>query len=203
MIVEKKAHFVGERRWERLRTTILTSLLIISVLLNVLLARRVRQQTSVQSTALAERLLKVGTPVPPFTAMRVGGGSETISYSESEQPTVLYVFTPQCVWCQRNLENLKTIIKERHGEYRFVGISLTEDAVEKYVAENDLGIPVYIGISAEARTLYKMGSTPETIVISADGKVVQAWGGAYVGEAKSQVESYFHVTLPGITSVSH
>lgn len=199
---EKNNHHLGERRGERLTDKILISMLVISVTLNVLLARKVRQFTSVQSAALAERLLKVGTPVPPITAKRLGGGSETISYSASDRPTVLYVFTPQCIWCQRNLENLKTLIKEKRGEYRFIGLSLTENGAEGYVTENGLDIPVYTGISAEARTAYKMGTTPVTITVSPEGKVVQAWAGAYVGEPKSQVESYFRVTLPGITEES-
>lgn len=194
---------VGERRWERLRTTILISMVIISVGLNVLLARKVRQLRSAQNSSAAERQLKVGTSVPPITAKRVGGGSETISYSDSERPTIVYIFTPQCVWCLRNLENLKTLIKERRTEYRFIGISLTDDGVEKYVTEKGLDIPIYTGVSAEARAAYKLGSTPETIAISTEGKVVQVWGGAYVGEPKSQVESYFHVTLPGITAENH
>jgi peroxiredoxin len=149
---------------------------------------------------MAERLIQAGTRVPPITAKRLGGGSETISYSASDRSTVLYIFTPQCVWCQRNLENLKTLIKEKHDEYRFIGISLTENALEGYVTENGLDIPVYAGVSAEAKTAYKMGSTPETIVVSPEGKVVQAWPGAYVDKSKSQVDSYFQVTLPGLTN---
>ena len=199
---DENAHPLRVRR-SQLRTTVLLAMLVVSVALNVLLARRVRQYTGAENAALAERLLKVGTSVPPITAKRLGGVSETISYSDSHQPTVLYVYTPQCVWCTRNLENLKTLIKEKRGEYRFIGISLTDEGVEKYVAEIGLDIPVYIGLSAETRKAYKMGSTPETIAISPDGKVVQVWAGAYVGEPKSQVESFFHVTLPGITAESH
>jgi hypothetical protein len=200
---ETNAHPFGEGHTERLRTTVIASVLVVSVALNVLLARKVRQFNGEQSAARAERLVKVGTPVPPITAKKLGGGNETISYSESHHATVLYVFTPQCVWCQRNLDNLKTLIKEKRGEYRFIAISLAEDGVQKYVAEIGLDIPVYTGISAEARKAYKMGSTPETITVSSEGKVMQAWAGAYVGEPKLEVESYFHVTLPGITADSH
>jgi hypothetical protein len=189
---------LGGRR-ERLGTAILVSMLVISVALNVLLAHRVRQLPGNQNAALAERLLRVGSVVPPITAKILGGGNETISYSPNEHPTIIYVFTPQCIWCQRNLDNLKTLIKERRGEYRFIGISLTDEGVEKYVAEKGLDIPIYSGLSAEARTAYKLGSTPETIAVSPQGQVVQVWGGAYVGEQKSQVEQYFHVTLPGLS----
>jgi hypothetical protein len=45
---------------------------------------------------------------------------------------------------------------------------------------------------------YKLGSTPQTIVISPEAKVLQDWIGAYVGDQKSQVEAFFHVSLPGL-----
>jgi hypothetical protein len=35
-------------------------------------------------------------------------------------------------------------------------------------------------------------------VISTEGKVLQNWDGAYVGNQKSQVETFFHVSLPGL-----
>ena len=33
---------------------------------------------------------------------------------------------------------------------------------------------------------------------SPEGKVLQDWAGAYVGEQKAQVEAFFHVSLPGL-----
>jgi hypothetical protein len=35
-------------------------------------------------------------------------------------------------------------------------------------------------------------------VISPEGKVLQDWAGAYVGDQKSEVEAFFHVSLPGL-----
>jgi len=66
----------------------------------------------------------------------------------------------------------------------------------EYVAKNELKLPVYCSLSSETLKTYKLGSTPQTIVISPEGKVVQDWVGAYVGEQKSQVEAFFHVNLP-------
>ena len=54
------------------------------------------------------------------------------------------------------------------------------------------------GLSPETLKTYKLGSTPQTIVISPEGKVLQDWVGAYVGDQKSQVEAFFQVTLPGL-----
>ncbi len=173
-------------------------LLMASVSLNGILAQRVWSFTHLQSIKAAERLLKVGTTVPPIAAKRLDGQQGLISYYGAEQATVLYVFTPPCSWCARNIDNLKTLLDKDGGQYRFIGLSLSEQSLPEYVAKNDLKLPVYSGLSPETLKTYKLGSTPQTIVISPEGKVLQDWTGAYVGEQKSQVEAFFHVTLPGL-----
>jgi peroxiredoxin len=173
-------------------------LLCSSVALNVVLARRVRSFQQFQSTKAADRLLKVGAIVPPITAKLLSGQQQAISYLGTNQPTVLYIFTPPCSWCARNMDNLKTLVDREGGNYRFIGLSLSEEALPDYVAKNDLKLPVYSGLSPETLTTYKLGSTPQTIVISPGGKVLKDWVGAYVGDQKSQVEAFFHVSLPGL-----
>jgi peroxiredoxin len=171
--------------------------LCLSVALNVLLAHKVRDLRD-SRRQMVDRLLKVGTIVPSITAKRVDGQEEVISYEGTNEPTVLYIFTPSCVWCARNIDNFKTLVAREGGLYHFVGLSLSEQALAEYVAQNDLNLSVYSGLSPEALKTYKLGSTPQTIVISPEGKVLQDWAGAYVGDQKSQVEGFFHVSLPGL-----
>ena len=176
-------------------------LLLASVSLNIVLARRVWSFTHLQSSKASERLLKAGTTVAPLTAKRLDGQQEVISYQSISEPTVLYIFTPPCSWCARNMDNLKVLLDKERGKYRFIALSLSEQTLQQYVAKNDLKIPVYSGLSSETLKTYKLGSTPQTIVISREGKVLQDWVGAYVGDQKSQVEAFFHVTLPGLRDV--
>jgi peroxiredoxin len=173
-------------------------LLLASVSLNVILASKVHSFRHVQSTKAAERLVKIGSIAPPIVAKRWDGQREIISYKSTNEPTVLYIFTPPCIWCARNMENLKTLLDKERGHYRFIGLSLSEETLAEYVAKNNLRLPVYSGLSAETLKAYRLGSTPQTIVISPEGKVLQDWGGAYVGQQKSEIEAFFHVTLPGI-----
>lgn len=177
-------------------------LLLASVSLNVVLARKVWSFTHFQSIKAVERMLRVGTTVPPIAAKRLDGQPEVISYHGTEQSTVLYIFTPPCSWCARNVDNLKTLLDKERGHYRFIGLSLSEESLQEYVVKNDFRLPVYSGLSPETLKTYKLGITPQTIVISPEGKVLQDWVGAYVGDQKSQVETFFHVTLPGIRSGS-
>jgi peroxiredoxin len=189
-------------RASRALLAICTVALVVSVALNVVLAHRVRTITHAQSERIAERLLAVGTSVPAITAKRLDGQEESISYGEVDQTTVLYIFTPPCTWCARNMDNFKTLLDKESGQYRFIGLSLSDATLPEYVAKNDLKLPVYSGLSPETLKAYKLGSTPQTIVISSEGKVLQDWAGAYVGDQKSQIEAFFHVTLPGIRSGS-
>src|SRR5712671_893418 len=94
----------------RLSVNVVTAILVISGALNVMLALKIRRLTAVQTAARAEHELEVGIAVLPITANRVDGTRETITYVGSDRPTVLYVFTPECKWCARNLDNLRTLI---------------------------------------------------------------------------------------------
>jgi peroxiredoxin len=176
----------------------MTVALAVSVALNVVLAHRVRTLTYAPSARASEYQLKVGTTVPAITAKRLGKQEQTISFQNTNQPTVLYIFTPPCSWCARNMDNLKTLLDKERGQYRFVGLSLSEEALPEYVAKNDLNFPVYSALSPETVKTYKLGNTPQTIVVSPEGRVLQNWMGAYVGDQKSQVEAFFQVSLPGL-----
>jgi peroxiredoxin len=175
-----------------------TVALVVSVALNVVLAHRVRTITGAQSARIAERLLSVGTSVPAITAKRLDGQEETISYGGANQATVLYVFTPPCTWCARNVDNFKTLISKDGGQYRLIGLSLSDQGLAEYVSKNELKLPVYSGLSEETKRAYKLSGTPETIVVSPEGKVLQNWMGAYVGDQQKQVEAFFQVKLPGL-----
>ncbi len=177
-------------------------LVVLSVSLNVLLVQKLRSLAGAQSARISERLVKIGATVPPIAANRLGGHEEVIFYNDAPHPTVLYVFTPPCPWCARNLDNLKALVDKESGEYRFIGVSLSEEGLAEYVRKNQLRLPVFSGLSAEAKATYRLSGTPQTIVVSSEGRVLQNWVGAYAGDQKSQIEAFFHVTLPGLRELS-
>jgi peroxiredoxin len=169
-----------------------------SVVINVVLAQRLRNFMHRESLGGEQELLKIGTLVPPFVLQRLDGRTVEINYLETDRPTVLYVFTPPCKWCLRNVGNIDTLVDRRKSEYRFIGISLSDAGLAQYVSINGFQMPVYTGLPPEVIKVYKLGITPQTIVVSPGGQVLQNWIGAYVGEQKSQVEAFFHVSLPGL-----
>lgn len=177
------------------------ALLVASVSMNVILAHKLRQVKPV-ARMTAEPPLQSGVTVPPFDAIDLRGQSRRVAYSEVSQPTVLYIFTPSCSWCARNLDNLRELTSRRSSEYRFIGVSLTKDGLNEYVTAQGLKIPILHGLSDEIRKTYKLGATPQTIVVSPNGEVMKDWVGAFGGPQKSDIESYFRITLPGVRAAS-
>lgn len=172
-------------------------LLVISLSLNVYLGRKIRQGTSVQQNTVP---LSPGIKVDPVTALTLDGIQHTISYEGTNKPTVLYVLSPTCVWCDENNANLKKLSQLRGNDFRFIGLSLAEPGLKAYVDAHHLEFPVYTRLTTETIQALRLGSTPQTIVISPDGRVLKNWIGAYIGPVRPEVEAYFGITLPGLTS---
>lgn len=186
------------KRSSSIHFSVVIVLLFVSCALNVVMAQRLRTLTYARSARIAAYQLSVGTIVPPIQAKRVGRDEETISYEGTNQPTILYVFSPDCVWCARNLDNFKKLLSEEGDRYRFVALSLSKEGLPEYVEKNGLNLPVFFDLSARTREAYKLSGTPQTIVVSPDGRVLQDWVGAYAGDQQGHVERFFHVRLPGL-----
>lgn len=188
-------------------TAILTALLIISVVLNVFLARQSKRlgkelESDLAIIEKAEGILP-DTVVPPLEVLDMSGQPIIISYAEIKSPTVLYVFSASCGWCDRNLENIKFLARSLGKDYRFVGVSLSPNQLNEYLAKANLPFPVFHSPSLSMSTTYRMGRTPQTIVVSPESRVMKSWSGAYgnlYGKAtQTEIETFFRVTLPGLT----
>jgi hypothetical protein len=70
-----------------------------------------------------------------------------------------------------------------------------KDHLGGVVPEN---LEIYKSPSDSATTAYKLGGTPETLVVSTDGKIMKRWRGAWTGDSKAEIEGFFHCSLPGL-----
>jgi len=175
----------------------LLGLLLVSLTVNILLAFRIAQLRGFIETNLAEHVLKVGDTVPPIVGTDLDGNAVAISYAASTQDTVIYYFSPACIWCAKNLNNLKSLA-DHATRYRFIGISPQSDQLISYVRGNRLTFPIVTNLPPSVVSSYKFSGTPSTLVISARGKVLKRWPGAYEGQNKDEIEKYFNFTLPGL-----
>ena len=173
-------------------------LLVCSVLMNVLLARRVGALRESLLRVKSENRLAAGASVPAIEAKDLDGRPASIAFEAGGRPTVLYVFSPSCGWCAKNLPNVKALASEVSGQYRFIALSLSAHDLRDYLSQQNFDFSVYCEPAAAAVTAYRMGGTPQTVVISADGRVIKNWYGAYSDSTRREVEEYFHVRLPGV-----
>jgi hypothetical protein len=179
-------------------TFFLMVLLMASLSLNVFLG--------VKAQRLGNRLNQQGTPekiqagavVTQLRVLNAADQPETINFAEAGKPTVVYIFSPSCVWCERNIESLKTLASLKSNSYRFLAVSLMETNLEKYSKRYQLDIPVYKNMSPDNVRDLRLKSTPQTLVISAEGKVLQNWIGAYLEGTKKEVETFFSIQLPEV-----
>ncbi len=190
---------LGEKMNKAINFVTLT-LLLSSAILNIVLANKVSDLRNSLSNIKEEGQLKIGSQVPKIDATDLAELDYSIEYSEVKLPTILYIFTPDCIWCKRNLENVKAMVKQTDGKYRMIGLSLTPEKLKEYLYQNDAHFPVYTNVNLEARKAYKMGGTPQTIIVSPDGSVLKNWHGAYMNGLKTEINNYLQVNLPGISS---
>lgn len=144
-----------------------------------------------------------GTKVDPFTAVGADGKSLTISYDGTNKPTVLYVLSPSCIWCRRNQANIDKIAETKANDFRFIGLSLGEEGLKEYAEQYGLKFPVYAGLTKETVQSLGLGGTPQTIVVSSEGNVLKVWSGAYLENMQPEVEAFFGIQLPGLTSAGN
>lgn len=87
----------------------------------------------------------------------------------------------------------------RGDSYHFIGLSLGNANLEAYLSARKLTFPVYSKLSKDTIRDLKLSSTPQTIVVSPEGRVIKNWVGAYGENLRPEVENFFAVKLPGIT----
>jgi len=128
---------------------------------------------------------------------RLDGTDAVIAYT-TLRATVLHVFSPNCGWCERNLPNIATLADSIGGRFDVYGVSLTDKDVDSYVRSRRISYPVVVA-SDEARVQYKLGGTPQTLVVAPGGRLIKNWRGAYQTTMLNEVESFFGVVLPGLS----
>ncbi len=146
--------------------------------------------------------LREGTTISPFQVRDIGGNFHVIGFDKPKpRPTIFYVLRPGCAWCKRNSANFAFLASRVSGEYDVIGLSLVSAGLDDFVRREDIRFPVYTDVSPATRTLYRLGSTPETIVVSSTGKVVKSWIGAYAQDpVRSDVERFFSLRFPASQS---
>jgi peroxiredoxin len=182
-------------RW-KMSTLVLGPLLLLSISLNCLQAKRILDFLSNPAAEGSSKSL-VGHSAPGIRAKDMKGMDVNVLFpAGSSKPTVIYVFSPSCVWCLRNADDVNALIFQAKGRYEFVGLSLSSEGLAEFAKEHGIAFPIYAQVAPETISAYALEVTPQTIVVSADGKISASWRGAYVGQVLADVQKFFNVHLP-------
>ncbi len=142
------------------------------------------------------KALSVGRQVPEIPVTDRHGRGQPLTLGGA-LPSVLYVQSEECVWCRRNLANIRVLAAASTGRYQFKGLSLSASREKVTAEETLLGFEV-VGLERPTAQEFGLAATPTLIVVSADGRVEKIWGGALSGALQGEVEAYFGVRLPGL-----
>jgi peroxiredoxin len=180
---------------------LLISLLMLSIILNLFLVfevKRLKSSLSLIQSETRNHQIMIGKSVPSLDVQDLDGKHFSIDYTSVSKPMILYVFSPDCHWCERNLQNIKYLYENTKNQYNFVGLSIEKESVAKYKEEKDIPFPIFYNPSESNKLEYNFRSSPSTYVISSEGQVLGFWSGAFGNETQKNIESYFGMTLPGL-----
>lgn len=172
----------------------LLGLLALSLGVNVWLGLEVRRSRHA-GPAAPEVRIKPGDKLPALQALDAEGRPATLSASDDARPTVFYLYSHSCGWCKRNQPAVAALAGKASDRYRFVGLCMgpPQSCARR---DGDPPFPLYAGVKPQQVTELGLGSVPQTIVVAPSGEVARHFRGAWVMNARNDVQAYFKVELP-------
>ena len=104
------------------------------------------------------------------------------------KPIVLNFWATWCPPCKAELPDFEKAFKEYGDKVQFIMLNQTDggrdtfEVVKKFIADNGYTFPVYYDDTFDATYAYSAFSIPMTVVIGADGKLVDTHIGMISGE---------------------
>jgi len=177
----------------KLFTRVSPILLVLSVSLNVIQGMRLLRLGDVLAGQAS--VLKEGSLISSLDVSDLSGRTLRINLASRGLPTLLYVLRPTCIYCERNAITVNKLARQVRGRYQLVGLSLSTAGLGEFVANHHIEFPVYTGVSESVRHEYGLNNTPETILVSPDGRVEKVWFGAYTDDVGVGIERALNIRL--------
>lgn len=136
---------------------------------------------------------KVGEMVGTLTGFDDSGAKITIPSDSRGRPTVLYVFSQTCIWCERTIPALRALIPEHSAHFRFIAVDLSAPfaPTKPYLSANHLSFEVSFHPDPETRARISVASTPTTLVLDQSDRIEKVFSGALIGGSKETAEKFF------------
>ena len=181
---------------------LLTTLALALIAANVMLLRQNHELKQALQIRSEPTYLSPGRSVERLRGLDLTGNRLTFDLDEGSKKTVMLVFQPACGWCQKNMDNWDALLDNSDRErFGFLAVSTSKEGVADYVDQHHrlAALPLIAEPDVNDRIEYRLFDTPQTIVVDEDGQVEKVWLGAMSGQMQQDVESYFGISLPGIT----
>jgi hypothetical protein len=131
--------------------------------------------------------------VSPLIGADITGKAAQVDFKNQPKPTIVYVFSPVCHYCELNEANFATVFEGAKDTHRFIGVATFTIGLPEYLAEKKMTFQVLTHVK---KGDWKLALTPQMVVVSADGRLMRNWMGLQDGR-KWEAEQYFGFTLPG------
>jgi peroxiredoxin len=142
--------------------------------------------------------VRVGTDINFIPTVAKNGAKSEVRLGDGHW-SIIYIMSPSCVWCARNLKNASALATmTKNSKYRFIGLSTTNKDLEQYIAAKAPPFPIIVADKDHLPKGLDLSSTPQTVVVGPDGIVKKVWQGAFSDEGQADVEHYFTIKLPGL-----
>jgi thiol-disulfide isomerase/thioredoxin len=121
--------------------------------------------------------IPTGSTAPPFEATDLAGSHVTIDAS-SDHPTLLFVFSPTCPYCEQIWPSWRRVIQNlRTTDISVVAVDWTGTVTAQYLKEH---VPTEVTVAARPQidtvVSYRLRVTPQMILIQ-HGTISAVWSG--------------------------
>lgn len=143
--------------------------------------------------------LTVGARLPKLTGKTLDGRPFEASAADGRDLAV-YVFSTTCSWCEKNLDNIRTLASRTWKTHRIVGVSTGPEAgLQNYCRENGINFEVISDVSEQLQKAWSMDGTPQLLIVSRDGRLKKSFMGALDKKNLEDAAAFFSARLPGLT----
>lgn len=130
-----------------------------------------------------------GTTAPPLSGTDWTGKPRTIFYEQDHRPTLVYMFTKRCPFCQDNWRAMRLLQALVPDRLRIVYVDTSGDAfTQQYLDDTGIGTSVLlVDLSSQVVAMtYEARAVPQLVLVNHAGRV--QW--SHVGElARSDIST--------------
>lgn len=176
----------------RLSTWLVAIGVALSIGAGVMLLRANQRLSDALRHIRAEEQLQAGDRLPALEGRDLTGARLEAAYgNDSEQRTLLLVFTPACPFCAENWPNWSRVLASARREHtRIIAVDPSGTVTTDYVRAHGLtDIPLVVSLDYRSGLGYKLRTVPTTMLIGPEGHVERIWRGVLDPESVSVLEA--------------